>query len=115
MADSVLNSEISVEDLAIYFNTYIIKAEVLLKLNCFTEVACMLKQVMSMSKTFNKKDLEANVLFLQGAILRRMNSKSQSYALINEAIDILKSDTDYNVQMRLSKILGYLSTSYMED
>lgn len=114
-ADSALSTKDIKQDSTILFKTLVLAAESYAMSSRLMDAANIVNTVLSYSKRNNNTMLEANMMYVQGIIWRRMGLFEKSYNIINDAIKLLEKDDDIGTQLRICNIQGLLIDFYIDD
>lgn len=114
-ADSALSTKDIKQDSTILFKTLVLAAESYAMSSRLMDAANIVNTVLSYSKRNNNTMLEANMMYVQGIIWRRMGLFEKSYNIINDAIRLLEKDDDIGTQLRICNIQGLLIDFYIDD
>lgn len=114
-ADSALSTKDIKQDSTILFKTLVLAAESYAMSSRLMDAANIVNTVLSYSKRNNNTMLEANMMYVQGIIWRRMGLFEKSYNIINDAIKLLEKDDDTGTRLRICNIQGLLIDFYIDD
>lgn len=114
-ADSALSTKDIKQDSTILFKTLVLAAESYAMSSRLMDAANIVNTVLSYSKRNNNTMLEANMMYVQGIIWRRMGLFEKSYNIINDAIKLLEKDDNIGTQLRICNIQGLLIDFYIDD
>lgn len=114
-ADSALSTKEIKQDSTILFKTLVLAAESYAMSARLMDAANIVNTVLSYSKRNNNTMLDANMMYVQGIIWRRMGLSEKSYNIINDAIRLFEKDDDTGTRLRICNIQGLLIDFYIED
>lgn len=114
-ADSVLASDKLPKDSYFYVRSLLLKAESYIITYRLVRAANYINEATATLRRKPNMVLEANLLFLQGLLRRRMGFNEDCYKMIEEAMATLQKDKSLYNKLRVSHIMGTLTSFYIED